>query len=310
MAVIAGVDEAGRGPLAGPVAAAAVILPENHKIIGLSDSKKLSAKRRAILYDDIFDAAIDVGIGIVDVDEIDKTNILNATQKAMYKALGTLKTKPDKALIDGYALPKQIIPNEGIIAGDDKIDCIRAASIIAKVFRDRILMQYDIIFPEYGFASHKGYGTQFHLQQLQEFKATPIHRKSFKPVQENLPTITWLKSKRRIGQWGERLAALEYYKNDYKIIALNHHCAPYGEIDIIAENEDEIVFVEVKTAAGKTLGGVEDQVDEVKLQRLSNAIDKYIMDNEIYKDIRLDVYAVRLGKKGPVMKHFMGIELE
>ena len=309
MALIAGVDEAGRGPLAGPVVATAVILDESKPIAGLADSKKLTAKKRAKLYQEIMQHA-EVGIGVVDVEEIDKNNILKATQKAMYKALGDLKTKPDKALIDGYALPNQIIPNEGIIAGDDKIDCIRAASIIAKVTRDRMMQQYDIIFPEFGFARHKGYGTILHMEKLSEYKACPIHRKLFKPVNENLPTITWLKSQRRIGQWGERLAALEYFNNGYKIHALNHYCSPYGEIDIIAEKENELVFAEVKTAAGKTLGGVEDQVDEVKLQRLSNAIDKYIMDSEIQNDIRLDVFAIMLGKNGPSLKHFKGIELE
>ena len=309
MALIAGVDEAGRGPLAGPVVATAVILDESKPIAGLADSKKLTAKKRAKLYQEIMQHA-EVGIGVVDVEEIDKNNILKATQKAMYKAMGALKTKPDKALIDGYALPNQIIPNKGIIGGDDKIDCIRAASIIAKVTRDRMMQQYDIIFPEFGFARHKGYGTILHMEKLSEYKACPIHRKSFKPVNENLPTITWLKSQRRIGQWGERLAALEYFNNGYKIHALNHYCAPYGEIDIIAEKENELVFAEVKTAAGKTLGGVEGQVDEVKLQRLSNAIDKYIMDNEIQNDIRLDVFAIMLGKNGPSLKHFKGIELE
>ena len=309
MALIAGVDEAGRGPLAGPVVAATVILDEQNRISGLADSKKLTAKKREKLFQEIMQHA-EVGIGVVDVEEIDKNNILKATQKAMYKAMGALKTKPDKALIDGYALPNQIIPNKGIIGGDDKIDCIRAASIIAKVTRDRMMQQYDIIFPEFGFARHKGYGTILHMEKLSEYKACPIHRKSFKPVNENLPTITWLKSQRRIGQWGERLAALEYFNNGYKIHALNHYCAPYGEIDIIAEKDNELVFAEVKTAARKTLGGVEGQVDEVKLQRLSNAIDKYIIDNEIQNDIRLDVFAIILGKNGPALKHFKGIELE
>ena len=309
MALIAGVDEAGRGPLAGPVVAATVILDEQNPISGLADSKKLTTKKREKLFQEIMQHA-EVGIGVVDVEEIDKNNILKATQKAMYKAMGALKTKPDKALIDGYALPNQIIPNKGIIGGDDKIDCIRAASIIAKVTRDRMMQQYDIIFPEFGFARHKGYGTILHMEKLSEYKACPIHRKSFKPVNENLPTITWLKSQRRIGQWGERLAALEYFNNGYKIHALNHYCAPYGEIDIIAEKDNELVFAEVKTAARKTLGGVEGQVDEVKLQRLSNAIDKYIMDNEIQNDIRLDVFAIILGKNGPALKHFKGIELE
>jgi ribonuclease HII/Holliday junction resolvase-like predicted endonuclease len=308
--IIAGVDEAGRGPLAGPVTAAAVILPDDHIITGLTDSKKLSPKRREKLFHDINKNAVSVGVGIVDANEIDKINILQATYKAMYKALGALNPKPDKALIDGSALPNQIIPNEGIIKGDDKVDCIRAASIIAKVTRDRIMEQYDIIFPEYGFAKHKGYGTKVHLEKLQEKKASLIHRQSFRPVRENLPTITWLQKNRKIGQWGEKLAALEYYKKGYKIHALNHHCAPYGEIDIVAEKDNEIVFAEVKTAAGKTLGGIEDQVDEAKLQRLSDAIDKYIMDYEIDQDIRLDVFAIRLGKNGSKLKHFKAIELE
>lgn len=310
MEIIAGVDEAGRGPLAGPVTAAAVILPDNHTITGLSDSKKLSASHREKLYDEIYNNAVSIGIGIVEVNDIDKINILQATYKAMFKALGNLNSKPDKALVDGSTLPNQIIPNEGIIKGDDKVDCIRAASIIAKVTRDRIMEQYDVIFPEYGFAKHKGYGTKVHLEKLRKHKASLIHRKSFRPVKENLPTITWLQNNRKIGQWGEQLAALEYYRKGYKIHALNHNCAPYGEIDIVAEKDKEIVFAEVKTAAGKTLGGIEDQVDEVKLQRLSNAIDKYIMDYEIDQDIRLDVFAIRLGKKGPIMKHFKAIELE
>jgi len=310
MEIIAGVDEAGRGPLAGPVTAAAVILDEQNPIAGLADSKKLTAKRREKLFEEINKKAMSVGIGIVDINEIDKDNILQATYKAMFKALGSLKPKPSNALIDGFTLPNQIIPNEGIIKGDDKIDCIRAASIIAKVTRDKMMEEYDIIFPEYGFAKHKGYGTKEHLDNLYEYKASPIHRRSFRPVKENLPTIMWLQKNRKIGQWGERLAALEYFKNGYKILALNQHCAPHGEIDIIVERDDEIVFVEVKTAAGKTLGGIEDQVDEVKLQRLSDAIDKYLMDNEIEKDIRLDVFAVRIGKNGPSLKHFKGIELE
>ncbi len=307
--MIAGVDEAGRGPLAGPVVAAAVILDGLRSITGLTDSKKLSAKKRDYQYNEIMEKAV-VGIGISDIEVIEKDNILNATHQAMYQALGHLPYKPDKALIDGYSLPNQVIPNEGIIKGDDKIDCIRAASIIAKVTRDKIMEQYDIIFPEYGFAKHKGYGTEFHLEKLRENKACLIHRKTFSPVKDNLPTISWLKEKRRIGQWGEQLSALEYLKQNIDVIAMNHHCHPYGEVDIIAESGDEMIFAEVKTSAGKTLGDINQRVDHTKLKRMSHAIEKYMMDNEVNKDIRMDVFSVTVKKNGPILKQMKGISLE
>ncbi len=310
MALIAGVDEAGRGPLAGPVVAAAVILPENHEINGLADSKKLSEKKREKLFDEIYSQAVCIGVGIVEREEIDRTNILKATHKAMFKALGSLNPQPKKALIDGYALPNQIIPNEGIVHGDDQIDSIKAASIIAKVTRDRIMKQYDIILPEYGFAQHKGYGTKKHIEKLIEHKAVPIHRQTFNPVDKHLPTIQWLKKNAKVGYFGERLAALDLYKKGYKILSMNHHCAPYGEIDIIAEKNNELIFVEVKTAASKTMGNVENQVNAAKIKKLTRAVDKYLMDNEITKDIRLDVVAVIIQKNGPDLTHFIGIEIE
>ena len=141
--VIAGVDEAGRGPLAGPVVAAAVILPKNHKIEGLADSKKLAPKKRERLFDEI-KAVSQVGIGIVSHKTIDQINILQGTYKAMRKALGRLSKKPEKALIDGFSLPEQVIKNEGIIGGDSKVESISAASIVAKVTRDQIMKNMDI----------------------------------------------------------------------------------------------------------------------------------------------------------------------
>jgi len=244
--IIAGVDEAGRGPLAGPVVAAAVILSDD-KIEGLRDSKKLSAKKREILFEEINDKAVSVGIGIVGQKEIDKINVLAATQKAMQMALGRLKQKPTSALIDGYKLPNQVIPNRGIIKGDAKVESIMAASIIAKVTRDEIMLEYDKIFPEYGFAKHKGYGTKQHFEALYKFKATYIHRKSFKPVSFSLPTITWLQEKKRVGIVGEQLAACKLMSEGHKIISMNENCAPHGEIDIISEKNDLLIFTEVKT---------------------------------------------------------------
>ena len=308
MEIIAGVDEAGRGPLAGPVVAAAVILSDDDKIEGLRDSKKLSAKKREVLFQKINEKAISVGIGIVDEKEIDRINILAATHKAMQMALGRLNRKPTLALIDGYKLPNQVIPNKGIIKGDTKVESIMAGSIIAKVTRDAIMIEYAKIFPEYGFAKHKGYGTKQHIEALFEFKATPIHRKSFKPVSSNLPTITWLQNSKRVGIVGEQLAACKLMKAGHIIISMNENCAPYGEIDIISEKDDLLIFTEVKTFAKEQLASPELKIDIPKLRKLENAINFYISEHNINKDIRLDGMAVILGKNHSI-KIFEGIEL-
>ena len=310
MALIAGVDEAGRGPLAGPVVAAAVILPDDHQIEGLRDSKKLSPKKRNILFESIRNTATAIGVGIVDEKEIDRTSILQATYRAMQKALGSLGVRPEKALIDGYPLPNQVIPNEGIIGGDDKVDSIRAASIIAKVTRDRMMIQYDIIFPEYGFAKHKGYGTKLHVNSLKGSKACPIHRKSFHPVKENLPTLNWFRENKKIGFLGERLAALYLLKKGYTILEMNVHCQPYGEIDIIAEIDDAIVFCEVKTISKTSMGSPEEKISGDKLKKLENSIDMYIAEHELKKDIRLDAITVTIAKKEHKIQQYKNVELE
>ena len=307
MEIIAGVDEAGRGPLAGPVVAAAVILSDD-TIEGLRDSKKLSAKKREALYQEISEKAISVGIGIVSEKEIDKINILAATQKAMQMALGRLNRRPTSVLIDGYKLPNQVIPNKGIIKGDTKVESIMAASIMAKVTRDAIMLEYDKIFPEYGFAKHKGYGTKQHMEALSNFKATPIHRKSFKPVSLNLPTITWLQKTKRVGTVGEKLAACKLMKEGHSIISMNENCAPHGEIDIISEKDGLLIFTEVKTFSKEQIATPELKIDINKLKKLENAINFYIGKNNIDKDIRLDGMSVMLGKNHSIKK-FEGIEL-
>lgn len=176
---ICGIDEAGRGPLCGPVVAAAVILPKDKYIEGVNDSKKLSLKKREKLYDDIKKEAISVGIGIVDVDIIEEINILNATKLAMIKAIKDLKIKPDYLLIDGNQLIDIDIEKQTVVSGDAKSESIAAASIIAKVTRDRMLVNFDKLYPEYGFAKHKGYGTKMHIEAIKKYGLTPIHRKSF-----------------------------------------------------------------------------------------------------------------------------------
>ncbi len=184
--LMAGVDEAGRGPLAGPVVAAAVILDDLNPIVGLADSKKLTALRREKLYDEIRAKALCCSIAEASVEEIDTLNILQATMLAMRRAVEGLRLKPAKVLVDGNRLPVLDVLAEAIVKGDAKVPAISAASILAKVHRDRWCADYDREFPQYGFAGHKGYGTAVHMAALREHGACPQHRKSFAPVAEVL----------------------------------------------------------------------------------------------------------------------------
>jgi ribonuclease HII len=181
---IAGIDEAGRGPLAGPVVAAAVVLPVRCRLSGIDDSKQLSEGERARLYAAILEHAVGMGIGSADVDEIDRLNILEATKLAMRRAIDQLAPLPDYLLIDAVTLPGIGIPERPIIKGDSLSLSIAAASIIAKVTRDRLMAEYHDMFPEYDFLSHKGYGTREHLQRLVRHGPCPIHRRTFTPVHE------------------------------------------------------------------------------------------------------------------------------
>jgi len=178
----AGVDEAGRGPLAGPVVAAAVILPKECEINGLNDSKKLSHQKREILYHQIKAVAVSIGVGIIEPDEIDRINILRAALLAMEIAVKKLNPKPDFLLIDGNIRTSLLIPQQAVIGGDSTCNSIAAASIIAKVARDLIMYDYHNIHPEYNFKKHKGYPTKEHYEALRKFGPCPIHRKTFKGV--------------------------------------------------------------------------------------------------------------------------------
>ena len=178
-AYICGIDEVGRGPLAGPVVAGAVILPKDCDILYLNDSKQLSEKKREELYDVIMEKAVSVGLGYVAPERIDEINILQATYEAMREAISKLSPQPDLLLNDAVTIPKVAIKQVPIIKGDAKSISIAAASIVAKVTRDRLMVDYDSIFPEYGFASNKGYGAAVHLEALRKYGPTPIHRKSF-----------------------------------------------------------------------------------------------------------------------------------
>ena len=180
--LVAGVDESGRGPLAGPVVAAAVILDPLKPIEGLADSKILSERKRDSLFDIIKIYALSWSVGMASVEEIDEFNILQATLLAMQKAVNGLAIQPDEALIDGNRLPNLLIPAQAIIKGDSKVKAISAASILAKVERDKIMVDYHKKYPDFSFHLHKGYGTGQHLNEIGQFGFLPIHRKTFNPV--------------------------------------------------------------------------------------------------------------------------------
>ena len=177
---ICGIDEAGRGPLAGPVVVGAVIMPKESFIEGVNDSKKVSEKKRELLFDKITSEAVAYSVGIVDQEKIDEINILEATRLAVHQALEKLEVKPDLIVVDALTnIDTFGIPYMSIIKGDAKVYSISAASIIAKVTRDRMMQEWDEIFPEYGFAKHKGYGTKDHINAIKTYGPTPIHRKTF-----------------------------------------------------------------------------------------------------------------------------------
>lgn len=181
---VAGVDEAGRGPLAGPVYAAAVVFPKGVVIDGINDSKKLSEKKREELYEVIKETALAYAIVSVDEKEIDEINILNAAMKAFKMALDKLSPKADYALLDGNRAPQMDIPYEAVVKGDAKVQAIAAASILAKVERDRYVTEMDKVYPQYGFAKHKGYPTKDHKEAVAKYGPSPIHRLTFRGVSE------------------------------------------------------------------------------------------------------------------------------
>ena len=310
MMIIAGVDEVGRGPLAGPVVAAAVILPKDHTIEGLRDSKKISKKKRESLFPLIYEQAIDIGLGLVDVKTIDKINIREATFKAMKMALDDLSTIPDRALIDGHPLNDQSIPNEGIIGGDDKVDSIKAASIIAKVTRDRIMKEYSIIFPEYGFENHSGYGTKIHIEALEKYRATPIHRRSFKPVKNLMPTFKWLVDHDRISWMGKKLAALHLKKSGMSVMDLDWEGISNNSIDIVAKDNDHLIFVDVNTYY-KNQGDLkkDSEVDRLKKNMLP-AMNLYLSDKLAVSNFRIDSISVILRSNNPEILHNKDIKID
>ena len=288
--LVAGIDEVGRGPLAGPVVAAAVILPKGCKIEGVNDSKKLSAKKREELYDIILEKAVSYGIGVVSNERIDEINILQATYEAMRDALSQLSPRADYILADAVTIPMVSTPQKGIIKGDAKSMSIGAASIVAKVYRDRMMEAFDEVYPGYGFAANKGYGSAEHIEGIKKLGITPIHRKTF--VKNFLPQDGETTTDK--GHRGEAIAAKQMEKMGYEILERNFH-ALKGEIDIIAKKDTYIVFTEVKYRKNEEMGTPAEAVNHWKQQHIIRAAKAYIAQNcleQLGYDFRFDVAEV------------------
>ncbi len=282
---VAGIDEVGRGPLAGPVVACAVIMNSNAKIMHINDSKKLSEKTREELYVQIQQTALSIGIGIIDNARIDKINILNATKEAMKIAVANLNIKPDALIIDAVKLPLDIMqknPNKA----DEKYYSVAAASIVAKVTRDNIMKEYALTYPHYGFCENKGYGTAEHIEAIHKYGPCPIHRQSFI---KNISLTAHSKTKGNSGEYEARNYLLN---RGYEIIGKNYS-TQYGEIDIIFKDKEYLVFCEVKARKNAEYGTASMAVGLDKINKITKTALAYITENEISDtDIRFDIIEV------------------
>ena len=300
---IAGIDEAGRGPLAGPVVAAAVVLnPSTTFLAELGDSKKLSEKKRDLLFELIQQEAISVGVSVVSPADIDDLNILQATLLGMRNAFARAEREQDRnilgAIVDGnqrVMLPQRVVQHT-LVGGDAKCPSVMAASIIAKVTRDRLMQKADIDYPVYGFAQHKGYGTKAHLMALKAHGPCELHRKSFRPVKEaliqnegcfSMPTTT------DVGRTGEDEASKFLKSQGVNILEKNYKMAR-GEIDLIGMDQDTLCFVEVKTLRKSGIKPAHHQVNARKQKNIIRAAESYLQRHQRYRDhsCRFDVISV------------------
>ena len=300
--LIAGLDEAGRGSWAGPVVAGAVILPLEwpsleSNLEGVRDSKKLSPQRRAQAYELIKEIALATGVGIVPASEIDDLGIIASTRKAMGLAIRELGLRPDFLLIDALFLPEIDIPQSSIIKGDDLCLSIAAASILAKVTRDKIMRAYDGDHSGYNFSQHKGYGTKEHLEAVLRWGPSSLHRLSYAPMKLFKGRVD-MKRRKSLGDLGERLAAVYLERQGYLIRERNYRC-PIGEIDLVATEGDCLVFVEVRTRRGKRFGSPEESMTLAKQQRLIDLAESYLAERgERLPLWRIDLVAVEFSPRG------------
>ena len=290
---IAGLDEAGRGPLAGAVVAAAVVLGDEIPE-GLQDSKTLTPEKRERVYEKLANGDADYGVGVVDQFQIDKLNILQATVLAMKKAVGAIQDPPDYLLVDGSYLPEFIYPADCIPKGDACCRSIAAASIIAKVVRDRFMIQLDAFFPGYGFARHKGYPTQEHMESIVAYGPTPLHRLTFGGVREHLPRLRT--ERKALGKWGEDYTCYYLWKKGATLLSRNFRASRDAELDIVVLLNGTVRFIEVKTGSGTEFSRPEEWVDDGKTARIYEASEAFLHAHEEYQEYpcQFDIAAVEV----------------
>lgn len=314
IARVAGVDEVGRGCLAGPVVAAAVILPPGTGIPGLDDSKALTPATRESLSVVIAEQAAAVAVAAVGAADIDRINILQASMRAMREALEGLEPPPDQVLVDGNRGPGSRFPERALVGGDGRSVSIAAASVVAKVHRDRLMVAYDEEFPGYGFAKHKGYASPHHLDALSERGPCRLHRMSFRPVAPSVKAADGETPSRSLqlglragqaaglGRRGEVVAARHLESLGWRVLARGYRGAG-GEIDLVAADGDCLVFVEVKTGKAGGLVPPESRVPVEQRAHLVRAARHYLLRHPVPGECRFDVVAVSVDGNQPHITH-------
>lgn len=300
---IAGVDEAGRGPLAGPVVAAAVVLPPDFVHHPLDDSKRMTPNARQIAYRAIDEGAEAVGVGVASVEEIDRHNILGAVHLAVDRALNSLDPPAKFALVDGRPLTACVIPHQAIVGGDRRCRAIAAASVIAKVIRDEMMMELDRKYPQYGFSSHKGYATAAHIEALELHGPTIVHRRSFLSgkKQLKLDTEPGPESPQAWGERAEGLVEEDYRGRGYDILHRRWRGGG-GEIDLVCARGNEIVVVEIKAARGDLAGSPLEWLGPEQRRRLRSATSSLLKELGSHSEglvLRFDLVGVLDRTDGP-----------
>lgn len=303
---VAGIDEAGRGPLAGPVVAACVVLDPTELPEVLDDSKKLTAAARERACQLLLSSRAAIGIGFASPTEIDTLNIRRATHLAMERALLACPAPVDFALVDGLPVPTLRVPHRAIVRGDAQCAAIAAASVVAKVTRDEIMASLDGRFPEYGFAAHKGYPTPAHLAALRQFGPSPVHRRSYQPVQlaaSPVPLFPVPEQPAADGAEGEAIARLYLERQGHTILA-THYRSHGGEVDIISLANSTLVFTEVKTSRHASSESPAARLSAAQRQRIAGAAAQFLATTAIdCSDCRFDVIEVILGRSAPSVRH-------